>query len=46
MCGWTQRDCRAARAGPLVASTPPGWRRFADRNAELAALLGDPGRAG
>ncbi|MEN3305658.1 MAG: excinuclease subunit [Micromonosporaceae bacterium] len=47
MCAWTQRECSAAGARPLLASTPAGWAPFAQRNAELAAelLAGRKGRA-
>jgi excinuclease ABC subunit C len=39
MHDWRQRACRAERAGPLLAATPPAWRDFAQRNAELAVRL-------
>jgi excinuclease ABC subunit C len=37
---WSQRSCGPEPAGRLVAGTPPEWRPFAQRNAELAARLG------
>ncbi|HUA30651.1 MAG TPA: GIY-YIG nuclease family protein [Streptosporangiaceae bacterium] len=37
---WRQRSWGSQAAGRLVAGTPPEWRRFAQRNAELAARLG------
>jgi excinuclease ABC subunit C len=37
--GWTQRACTEAAARDAVAATPPAWQPFAQRNAELAALL-------
>ncbi len=36
---WTQRSCDAVAAGRHLSETPPGWARFAQRNAELAAQL-------
>jgi excinuclease ABC subunit C len=36
---WTQRPCTESRATPHLATTPPSWRDFAHRNAELAAAL-------
>jgi excinuclease ABC subunit C len=36
---WTQRRCTAARAEPLLATTPPAWTGFAQRTADLAATL-------
>lgn len=35
---WQYRRCSAATAGPMLAATPIVWRRFAYRNAALAAL--------
>ncbi|HTW04818.1 MAG TPA: hypothetical protein VMF87_31285 [Streptosporangiaceae bacterium] len=40
LCRWLQRSCEQEPAGLLAAGTPPEWRRFAQRNAELAARLG------
>ena len=40
LTSWRQRSCGPEPAGGLVAGTPPEWRRFAERNAELAARLG------
>lgn len=39
MCGWWQQRCDSAAAAPLLAGTPPQWRGFTCRNAELAARL-------
>jgi excinuclease ABC subunit C len=39
MCGWRQQACTSAQARSLLAATPPQWREFAYRNAELAARL-------
>jgi excinuclease ABC subunit C len=39
MCGWQQQARTSAQAGPYLAVTPPRWREFAHRNAELAARL-------
>jgi excinuclease ABC subunit C len=39
---WSQRPCGQATAAPYLAATPPGWAEFAQRNAELAASLGQP----
>lgn len=39
MCTWTQRAMSEATARVRVASTPPLWQLFAQRNAELAARL-------
>jgi excinuclease ABC subunit C len=36
---WTQRPCSAATARARLAATPPEWRAFAERTAQLAALL-------
>jgi excinuclease ABC subunit C len=36
---WRQRACERAAAAALVEATPPRWRTFADRNAQLAAHL-------
>jgi excinuclease ABC subunit C len=39
---WTQRPSTPGRAAAYVAATPPEWRPFAERNAELAvSLAGD-----
>ncbi len=37
--GWRQLACSRRQAERPVAATPPKWRDFAQRNAELAALL-------
>ena len=42
MRGWRQRPCGAAAARRHLTGTPPGWARFARRNAELAARLRPP----
>jgi excinuclease ABC subunit C len=39
LCAWTQRPCSAATARARLAATPPEWRAFADRTAQLAAEL-------
>lgn len=39
MCTWTQRAVSEKKARDRVAETPVLWRTFAQRNAELAALL-------
>jgi excinuclease ABC subunit C len=39
MCGWRQHTRTSAQARPFLAATPPQWREFAQRNAELAARL-------
>jgi excinuclease ABC subunit C len=39
---WWQRACSAEEAAPRLATTDTRWRTFADRNAELAALLRRP----
>jgi excinuclease ABC subunit C len=39
MCGWRQQARTSSQAQALLAATPPQWREFADRNAELAARL-------
>ncbi|HWM98450.1 MAG TPA: hypothetical protein VNO54_15505 [Streptosporangiaceae bacterium] len=39
---WRQRPCGAAAARRHLTGTPPGWARFARRNAELAARLRPP----
>jgi excinuclease ABC subunit C len=39
LCAWTQRPCSAATAGDRLAATPPDWRAFADRTAQLAQGL-------
>jgi excinuclease ABC subunit C len=39
LSAWTQRPCGAATARDRLAATPPGWRPFADRTAQLAAKL-------
>jgi excinuclease ABC subunit C len=36
---WTQRPCSAATVRARLAATPPEWRAFAERTAQLAALL-------
>lgn len=36
---WTQRPCSAASARTRLAATPPEWRSFANRTAQLAAKL-------
>jgi excinuclease ABC subunit C len=40
LCGWSQRPAAtAAGVAAEIAATPPAWRDFARRNAELAAAL-------
>jgi excinuclease ABC subunit C len=39
LSAWTQRPCGAATARDRLAATPPEWRAFADRTAQLAAKL-------
>lgn len=39
MCGWRQQPMTEPQAQPLLAATPPQWREFTQRNAELAARL-------
>jgi excinuclease ABC subunit C len=39
MCAWRQQARTSAQARPFLAATPPRWREFAQRNAELAARL-------
>jgi excinuclease ABC subunit C len=39
---WARRDCTETAAAPWLAGTPPGWARFAQRNAVLAAALRGP----
>ncbi|MFG1993607.1 GIY-YIG nuclease family protein [Actinoplanes sp. NPDC048988] len=39
LSGWEQRGCSQRAAEPHVARTPPQWRDFANRNAELATRL-------
>lgn len=39
VCEWVQSRCPRASAAARLAVTPPGWADFAQRNAELAALL-------
>jgi excinuclease ABC subunit C len=39
LCGWSQRSCGHPRAIEALAATPVAWRDFAQRNAELAAML-------
>jgi len=39
LCEWTQRRCSPAAAAGRIATTPPAWTAFAQRNAELAAAL-------
>jgi excinuclease ABC subunit C len=39
LCQWSQRTCSQSSAMPQLAATPAGWRGFAQRNAELAAVL-------
>jgi excinuclease ABC subunit C len=36
---WTQRPCSAPTARARLDATPPEWRAFADRTAQLAAKL-------
>lgn len=42
LCGWRQFRRTEAQALRWLAATPPAWRDFAQRNAELAALLAGP----
>ncbi len=37
--GWRQQRCTVSRAQPRLAATPPQWREFVQRNADLAARL-------
>jgi excinuclease UvrABC nuclease subunit len=37
--GWRVRTATARTATPLLGDTPPQWKAFAQRNAELAATL-------
>lgn len=46
LCAWQQEECTAERAGPLIARTPSKWRRFAQRNSELAARMTNAAAAG
>jgi excinuclease ABC subunit C len=39
LCQWSQRTCSQSGAASQLAATPPDWRGFAQRNAELAAAL-------
>ncbi|XVU27219.1 GIY-YIG nuclease family protein [Actinoplanes sp. CA-054009] len=39
LSGWEQRKCSLSSAQPHLDRTPPQWRDFADRNAELATRL-------
>ncbi|MBB5867277.1 excinuclease ABC subunit C [Allocatelliglobosispora scoriae] len=39
MCVWKQRACPSAGAQRYLERTPPEWRAFAARSAELASLL-------
>jgi excinuclease ABC subunit C len=39
LCDWRARACGEAEGQSLVATTPVAWAGFAQRNAELAALL-------
>ncbi|XVV14443.1 GIY-YIG nuclease family protein [Actinoplanes sp. CA-131856] len=39
LSGWEQRTCSQPAAEPHLARTPPQWRDFANRNAELATRL-------
>jgi hypothetical protein len=36
---WRQSAATAVEVSGQLAATPPGWREFARRNAELAARL-------
>lgn len=40
--GWRQSGRTLAQARPWLARTPPQWREFAQRNADLAARLAGP----
>lgn len=44
VCEWVQSRCPRAAAAARLAGTPPGWADFAQRNAELAAVLSKPGK--
>jgi excinuclease ABC subunit C len=39
VCEWVQSSCPPSAATGRLAGTPPDWADFAQRNAELAALL-------
>ncbi|MFY9865106.1 MAG: hypothetical protein WAK58_14945, partial [Trebonia sp.] len=39
VCEWAQAACPESNAAARLASTPPDWAGFAQRNAELAAAL-------
>jgi len=39
ICEWVQSSCPSSAAVARLAGTPPDWADFAQRNAELAALL-------
>lgn len=39
LCEWHRRSCTAASAAPALDATPPPWRGFARRAADLAAAL-------
>jgi excinuclease ABC subunit C len=39
LSGWRHRDCGEAAACPHLARTPPEWREFGRRSADLAARL-------
>jgi excinuclease ABC subunit C len=39
MSAWSMRACSEPTARDRLAATPPLWRRFAERNAELAVRL-------
>jgi excinuclease ABC subunit C len=39
MRGWRQQTTTSEEASSFLAVTPPAWREFADRNAQLAARL-------
>lgn len=41
LCGWTQRRCSPEAAAKRLATTPPSWTTFAQRNADLAAALAE-----
>jgi excinuclease ABC subunit C len=45
MRGWRQQRSTLTRAQPQLAATPPQWREFAERNADLAARLTAAGGA-
>jgi excinuclease ABC subunit C len=40
--GWQIRPARPETVAPLVAESPPQWRAFAQRNADLAVALRTP----